>query len=80
MKIRENEEDKQAIGRIGMFLEGLGVLVREGYVSIRLVALLMTGTIRMLWEGIYGSWVHYGQNIRIPELLQHTQCFNRFHA
>jgi hypothetical protein len=61
MKIRENDEDRLAIGRIGMFLEGLGVLVREGYVDIKLVALLMTGTTRLLWEQLYGEWVEEGR-------------------
>lgn len=44
-----------------MFYGGLGVLVKEGYVSIRLVALLMTGTTRMLWERLYKSWVKEGR-------------------
>jgi hypothetical protein len=61
LKIQENEDDRKALARVGMFYEGLGVLVKEGYVSIRLVALLMTGTTRMLWERLYKSWVEEGR-------------------
>ena len=32
------------------YMEGLGVLVREGYVDIRLVALMTSGGIRLGWE------------------------------
>jgi hypothetical protein len=61
LRIQENEDDRKALSRVGMFFEGLGVLVKEGYVSIRLVALLMTGTTRMLWERLWGSWVEEGR-------------------
>jgi hypothetical protein len=33
-----------------MYWEGLGVLVKEGYLPIRLVALLLTGMTRSFWE------------------------------
>ena len=60
-KVRENEDDKKAIARVGMFYEGLGVLVKEGYVSIRLVALLSTGLTRRWWERILKSWIEEGR-------------------
>ena len=61
LRIQENEEDREAFGRVGMFYEGLGVLVKEGYISIRLVALLMTGTTRMLYERLWKNWVEEGR-------------------
>jgi hypothetical protein len=39
-----NNVERDAMMTLAGYLEGLGVLIREGYVSIRLVALLMTGT------------------------------------
>ena len=33
-----------------MYFEGLGVLVKEGFLPIRLVALLLTGMTRSFWE------------------------------
>lgn len=56
-KVMLDKEKSKAINRVGMFYEGLGVLVKEGYVSIRLVALLMTGMTRHWWEYIYMSHV-----------------------
>ena len=47
---RSDPENSNAINRIGMFYEGLGVLVKEKYVPIRLIALLMTGMTRHFWE------------------------------
>ena len=44
-KNEPNNVERDAMMTLAGYLEGLGVLVREGYVSIRLVALLMTGTI-----------------------------------
>jgi hypothetical protein len=38
----KDEEKGRALQRVGSFYEGLGVLVKENYVDIRLVALLMT--------------------------------------
>ncbi len=35
---------------IGDFFEGVGVLIREGLLDVRLVALLMTGQAKMFWE------------------------------
>ena len=58
---REDEKVKKALSRVGMFYEGLGVLVKEGYVSIRLVALLVTGLTRNWWESIYKSWIEEGR-------------------
>ena len=62
-KIRENEQDRDAISRVSFFYEGVGVLVKEGYVSIRLVALLMTGMTRLWWEGLYKSSIVEGRKL-----------------
>ena len=57
--IRKKERRRHLILSLigGMFFEGLGVLVKEGYIDIKLVALLMTGLTRKWWEGIYMSWI-----------------------
>ena len=62
-KIREHEQDRDAISRVSFFYEGVGVLVKEGYVSIRLVALLMTGMTRLWWEGLYKSSIVEGRKL-----------------
>jgi len=50
---RELMKKKEVVGAftiLGMYWEGLGVLVREGYLDIRLVALLICGMTRYFWE------------------------------
>jgi hypothetical protein len=32
------------------YMEGMGVMVREGYISIRLIALLSSGAVKNLWR------------------------------
>ena len=62
-KIREHEQDRDALSRVSFFYEGVGVLVKEGYVSIRLVALLMTGMTRLWWEGLFKSSIVEGRKL-----------------
>lgn len=45
-----NPEANELITMHMLQMEGYGVLVREGYVSVRLVALLTSGSIRIGWE------------------------------
>jgi hypothetical protein len=48
---RENNPEAYDLITLQMkLMEGFGVLVREGYVSVRLVALLTSGSIKMGWE------------------------------
>ena len=42
--------NREALGRVALYFEGLGVLVKENYVHIRLIALLMTGMVVTFWE------------------------------
>jgi hypothetical protein len=46
----KQDENARATQRVGSFYEGLGVLVKEKFVDIRLVALLMTIMTRTWWE------------------------------
>jgi hypothetical protein len=46
----ENEENYFAMNALIAYYEGVGVLVREGLLDIRWVALLMAGRTRKLWE------------------------------
>ncbi|TRO48961.1 hypothetical protein E2P65_01945 [Candidatus Bathyarchaeota archaeon] len=64
LAIMEDEDNNKASARVGMFYEGVGVLVREGYLNIRLFALLMTGMTRSWWERIYKSWIEEGREKR----------------
>jgi hypothetical protein len=46
------EVNRAHFTRLSGFFEGLGTLVREGLVPIRLVALMMQGMVRTYWEKI----------------------------
>ena len=49
-ELYQNKEFANASMILGMYWEGLGVLVKEGFLPIRLVALLITGMTRAFWE------------------------------
>jgi len=49
-----NPEAYDMITKHMLVVEGVGVLVKEGYVSVRLVALLTSGLIRIGWEKLRG--------------------------
>ncbi len=63
-KLMEDEDNKKASTKVAMFYEGVGVLVREGHISIRLFALLMTGMTRSWWERLYKSILEEGREKR----------------
>jgi hypothetical protein len=46
----KDEEKPRVIQRVGSFYDSLGVLVKENFVNIRLVALLMTIMTRTWWD------------------------------
>jgi uncharacterized membrane protein len=67
-KIMDNREQYRAFNFWLVYYEGIGVMVREGYVEIGLVAKLLSGNIIWFWErygeGIYNlrkelNWPRY---------------------
>ena len=50
MELRKDEDFTWAMSKLVGYYEGVGVLVREGLVDIRLVALLMTGSTLKFWS------------------------------
>ena len=49
-RIRRDRETYKAWSMVANYLEGLGVLVRENLVSVRLVSLLSSGLIQWYWD------------------------------
>jgi hypothetical protein len=47
-----NPERRVTLGTLGAWYEGLGVLVKENLLDIRVVALLLTGLVIQFWEKI----------------------------
>ena len=72
---QQNDEDfRKVIGAFIGFYEGLGVIVKEGYLSVRLVALMWAGMTRTFWENIledtvHDLRVHYG----LPRMFSETE-------
>jgi hypothetical protein len=55
VELQENWRDKdfrEAFNVVGTYYEGLGVLVREGFLNIRMIALLMCGETLRFWEKV----------------------------
>ena len=52
LKYRSDLETHVQIEKVSSYMEGLGVLVREGYIGIRLIALHTSADIMFTWEKI----------------------------
>lgn len=70
----DSEEDMEMhIARMASFLEGMGVLVKEDLVSMRLVALTWAGTTRMFWDKISPIIDEWRRAIDYPRLWSETE-------
>jgi len=56
-KLNNDLEFSKAVNDMVGFLEGLGVIVKEGYLSMRLVALMWAGVTRMFFENFIDPFV-----------------------
>jgi hypothetical protein len=63
-KLMEDEEVKKASTKVAMFFEGIGLLVREDQINIKLFAQLMTGMTRSWWERLYKPILAEGRKSR----------------
>jgi hypothetical protein len=73
-KYNADEEFKQAMDWLLPFYEGLGVMVKEGYFSIHLVALMWTGMTRMLYENIVEPMIDEARVVsNLPRLWSETE-------
>jgi hypothetical protein len=61
------------IARMASFLEGMGVLVKEDLVSMRLVALTWAGTTRMFWDKMSPIIDDWRRAINYPRLWSETE-------
>jgi len=68
-----NPANLLAGGRVGMFYEGLGVLVKENIIPIRLIALLMTGMTVRFWERYIPIIDEVRERRNYPRLLSEAE-------
>jgi len=73
-KYDSDQEFKQAMDRFLPFYEGLGVMVKEGYFSIHLVALMWAGMTRMLYENVVEPTIDEAREVtNLPRLWSETE-------
>ncbi len=60
---RTDEDFGKVLSTLGGFYEGIGVMVREGYIPVRLVALQWGGTTRRFWE----KMAPYVSDVRVSQ-------------
>ena len=73
-----NPEANNMITRHMMLMEGFGVLVREEYVSVRLVALLTSGTIKLGWEKMKGYIYEVRKRNNMPRWsIEYEYLYNK---
>ena len=73
-KYQSDETFKLTMDRFLPFYEGLGVMVKEGYVSIRLVALMWAGMTRVFYEYILEPIVEEAREYtKYPRLWSETE-------
>ena len=70
----KNRENYTATaGKLTGYFEGIGVLVKEGFVNIRLIALMSSGVIIMFWEKM-GPFVFEARDkLDIPTFMSETE-------
>jgi hypothetical protein len=68
-----NDDMSPHIRQMAYFLEGLGVLVKERLLSMRLVALTWAGTSRMFWDKLSPIIDEWREEIGYPRLWSETE-------
>ena len=68
-----DEEFYLALAHIGSFYEGVGVLVKEDLINIRLIALLMSGMTTRFWEKIEPVTEYYRELQDFPAWLSESE-------
>jgi hypothetical protein len=68
-KYRSDIETDVQIMKVYSYMEGLGVLVREGYIGIRLIALYISTDIMLCWEIIKPMAHEYRKRNDYPRYL-----------
>jgi len=69
----ETRENRLAMMTLTGFFEGVGVLVKEGLLDIRMVALLMTGPVKSYWEKIVPIVEKYRERDNYPRMVSETE-------
>jgi hypothetical protein len=77
LRIMKDPEQYQASGIVSMYFEGLGVLVREGLVDIRLVSLLSSGMITSWWDHYREGILKCREEMGFPRYMIESEYLTR---
>ncbi len=69
----KTRENRLAMGTLVGFFEGVGVLVKEDLLDIRLVALLMTGQVKAFWEKTESIVEENRERFNYPRWVSETE-------
>ncbi|MGD0805827.1 MAG: hypothetical protein ABSA11_17330 [Candidatus Bathyarchaeia archaeon] len=71
--LRKDKEKWLAMSMVGQWLEGIGVLVREGLVNVRMVSELNSGLIKWYWEAFGDGFIDVREKTSFPRFMIETQ-------
>ena len=66
LQLWDDPEKRKQHRLFGGFVEGLGVLVREGFLDVKVVAGLIGGTVKALWEKQAPFVIEYREHMNVP--------------
>ncbi|MCX6654153.1 MAG: hypothetical protein NTY03_03420 [Candidatus Bathyarchaeota archaeon] len=72
-RVIENTEKYRSLAVMIRFFEGIGVMVKEGLIDIRLVALTMAGDTKIFWEMLKPVINQWRLEMRYPRLCDETE-------
>ena len=72
-----DQEFIDAYNLLGSFYEGIGVLVKEGYLNVRLVALLMSGPIMEYWRKNEPIIQEFREDFGVKRIWSETEYLNK---
>ena len=72
-----DQEFFDAYNLLGSFYEGIGVLVKEGYLDVRLVVLLMSGPIMEYWRKTEPIIQEFREDFSVKRIWSETEYLNK---
>jgi hypothetical protein len=61
------------VSQLTIYFEGLGVLIKEGHLNIRYVALLISGVTRVFWEKMGPIVLEARDRLGVPAFMSETE-------
>lgn len=72
-KYGDDLEAYSKVDSLGIFFEGIGVLVEQELIDVNLVARLMSGNIIRFWELMGPVWKARREHYRTPYIMEYNE-------